>query len=104
MTGTQPALTIDVNGKRYTMRTSEMTARDSALLRKQTGMSARLLLAAAAKDPDLDVVAAIVWLARRQAGEADVTFDEVAAEIGYDLDIQQVDDESEDEESDGPEV
>lgn len=82
-----PTLTIDVNGKRYTMRTSEMTARDAAMLRKQTGMSARLLLSAAATDPDIDVIAAIVWLARRQTGE-DVTFDEVASEIGYDLEIQ----------------
>lgn len=93
---------MKVNSKAYTMRLSELTAKDSAALRRQTGMSTRLLLSAASTDPDLDTVAALVWLARRQAGD-EVTFDDVAEEIGYDADIESVEEPAE-EDPDSPEA
>lgn len=91
-------ITVLVDGETYTLHPGELSALDSAALRRETGMSVRLLLEAAGKDPDLDVVAAIVWLARRQRGDS-VSFDEVAAAIGYDTKVEALDEPVEDPDS-----
>ncbi len=95
-------ISISVDGTVYTMRPSELSAVDGAKVRAQTGMSLRSLLSAAETDPDLDVIAAVVWLARRQAGEK-ITFDEVAEAIGYDAKIAPVETAAAEDE-DSPEV
>ena len=82
-------VTIKVDGSEYPVWLSELSALDSAALRAETGFSVRAVLAAASDDPDLDVVAAIVWLSRRQAGDP-VSFAEVAAGIGYDAEFDTV--------------
>ncbi len=95
-------ITISVDGTIYTMRPSELSAADGAKVRAATGMSLRSILAAAQTDPDLDVIAAVVWLARRQAGE-NVGFAEVAEAIGYDVKILPVETAAPEDE-DSPEV
>lgn len=80
-------VSITVDGEVYTVRQGEMTAQLVMHLRKETGYSFRGLLVAAAQDPDIDVIAALVWLARRQDGEALLSFDDVAAQIDYTVDV-----------------
>jgi hypothetical protein len=98
----RPHITVSVDGVKYSLFPQELSARDTTDVRRATGMSFRFLMEAAGKDPDLDVVAAVVWLARRQAGES-VTFDEVANAIGYDANIENVTDPVEPE-PDSPEA
>lgn len=81
---------ISLNGKTYTLKFGDLTSLDTMALRRATGMSLRALMQAATEDMDLDIVAAIVWLARRTHGERTLTFDAVAAEIGYDVDLDVV--------------
>lgn len=95
-------ITIKIDGESYTVRPSEVTAKMAGQLRKQSGMSVRSVMVAAGDDPDLDVVAALVWLARRQRGEK-VTWDEVAEAITYDSDLQ-TDAEPEVEDESSPEA
>lgn len=85
----EASVSIRMDGEDYTMRMSELTARDSAALRNATGMSLRFLFSNLGKDPDLDAVAAVVWMARRQRGD-DVSFDDVAAAIKYDTKFETI--------------
>lgn len=84
-------VSIVVDGKTYTVRQGEMTSQDVMHLRRETGFSFRGLMVSTSRDPDIDVIAALVWLARRQDGELMLSFDEVAAGIGYDVDVDLVD-------------
>lgn len=80
------AFTID--GVEYKITTGDLSALDVRELRKQVGMSFPHLLALlfSDEDSDIDAIAAILWLARRVNGdEPNLTFDEVAAETGYDV-------------------
>lgn len=80
------AFTID--GTEYKITTGDLSALDVRELRKQVGMSFPHLLSIlfSDDDSDIDAIAAILWLARRVNGdEPDLTFDEVAAETGYDV-------------------
>lgn len=84
---TAPDIVVKVDGTDYAVRADEISAVDASLLRRQTGMSVRAVMQAADDDPDIDIVAALVWLARRQAGETGVRFEDVAAEITYGSDV-----------------
>lgn len=75
---TDVGLKAVVAGKTYEFHFGEMSARDVSALRQQTGYSGLQLLNMLLAAPDVDVVAAVVWMARRLAGERDLTFDEVA--------------------------
>jgi hypothetical protein len=68
-----------------------------ANLRRETGFSFRGLMQAAAKDPDVDIIAALVWLARRIDGERLLSYEDVASEIGYDVDVELVEAEADDD-------
>lgn len=81
------ALSVTVDGVGYVVREGDLSAADSAALRREMGMSFAGVLRAAATDPDIDLVAAIVWLARRAEGERALTFAEVAESIGYDAEL-----------------
>ena len=74
---------IVIDGVRYEFRHTEVSAVDTGELRRATGMSFRKLMESAKSDADIDVIAALVWLSRRQNGEPDVAYDTVAASIGY---------------------
>lgn len=80
-------LTISVDGVEYTVRQGDMSSMDTMALRRETGFSFMGLLRAFQSDPDIDLVAALVWLARRIDGEALLSYADVASEIGYDVDL-----------------
>lgn len=82
-------MTVKVDGIPYTFRPNEASAVMAGALRREVGMSMNGLLQAAHSDPDIDVLAAIVWLARLQAGDK-VGYVEVAEAITYDTDIEPV--------------
>lgn len=75
-------LTVNLDGEAYVFRPNDTTAKMAGELRRECGMSVNKIMALAADDPDLDVIAAVVFLARRQRGEK-VTYDEVASAITY---------------------
>lgn len=77
---------ITLDGVDYVVRQGDLNGRLTRELRQQTGCSFQKLIKELDTDPDIDSVAALVWLARRIEGEA-VTYDEVAEEVGYDADI-----------------
>jgi len=78
------AMAIAINGKPYSLNPMDLSSNDVAALRQATGMSLRRVFELAETDPDIDVIAAFVWMARRAAGERNLRFESVASEIGYD--------------------
>lgn len=80
-------LSISVDGKVYTVRQGDLTSLDTMALRRETGYSFMGLLKAFQADPDIDLIAALVWLSRRIDGEVMLGYGEVAGEIGYDVEI-----------------
>jgi len=82
----EATIRISVDGQHYTFRPGDVTALDAQALRRATGMSMRGLWDAAQNDPDIDVIASLVWLARR-AKEPSLSYETVAKAIGYDSDI-----------------
>lgn len=86
--GLDQGLTITVDGTSYTLRQGDMSAMDTMALRRETGFSFRALMVAFEGDPDVDLVAAVVWLSRRtNGGEQMLSYAEVARDIGYDVEI-----------------
>lgn len=76
---------ISVGDSVYEVRIGDINALHSRALREQAGMSFTRLMDLMNTDPDLDVIAAVVWLARRMKGEGSLAYDDVAAEIGFDF-------------------
>ena len=76
-------LTID--DVTYEVRSGDLTALDARALRQQVKMTFPELLEALGESPDIDLIAALVWLARRLKGERNLTYDEVAEDMGYDV-------------------
>lgn len=76
-----------IEGREYQITTGDLSALDVRELRKQTGMSFTQVLGLLfSDDSDIDVIAAVLWLARRVNGdEPNLSFDEVARETGYDV-------------------
>jgi hypothetical protein len=68
----------------YEIRAGDLNALDSLALKQQVGMTfPQLVVETSAGNPDLVEFAAIIWLARRLAGERDLPFTEVAKDIDY---------------------
>lgn len=78
---------VVVDGVRHVFDHHEMNALDVRDLRRATGMSLGKLLEALSDDPDIDIIAAIVWLSRRQHGEPKIKYELVVQQIGYDTDL-----------------
>lgn len=76
-------LSISFDGKSYTVRAGDLTAWDTRELRKQVGYSFHGLLAAFTEDPDIDLIAALVWLSKRVDGDRLTKYETVAEDIGY---------------------
>lgn len=76
-------ITVTVAGRAYTVCEGDVCAADVIALRRATGHSFRGLLSLLNDDMDIDVLASVVWLARRAEGERSLTFDEVASQITY---------------------
>ena len=93
-------VSIRVDGTVYTLRIGDMTALDDHALRTQYGMPFEAMAhAMATGDRSLDLMAAVIWMARRTNGEDLLTYAEVASEIGFDVDISDVSDDEADEEA-----
>lgn len=102
-----PGMKIDWNGRTYVVRESDLTPRDVAAIRRETGFAGWVGLAQEAQRGfDLDILAALVWLARRVKGDV-VPYDSVLDEMAYDADVEiTVDDKRSkaDDEGDSPEA
>jgi hypothetical protein len=78
---------IEVDGRTYVVRESDLTPRLVADLRRETGFAGWIGLSSEAQRGfDLDVLAALVWLARRIDGET-VQYDAVLNEMSYEADV-----------------
>lgn len=77
-------IVVVVDGVPHPFNVSEMSARDVGDLRRATGMSSKSLLIAAASDIDIDIVASLVWLSRRQNGEPKLAYEDVADVMTHD--------------------
>lgn len=71
---------ITVDDKEYIFRLSEVTALDAGELRRAARMNVRDMVVDAADD-QLDAQASVIWLARRQAGEVNLPWRDVAEEL-----------------------
>lgn len=91
---------IKVDGKEYGLRFDEIPASEAGVLRKATGASLKSVFEDAGNDPDIDTVAALVWLSRRQNGEKNLPYNVVADAINYLTDIEEVEGEPAEDESD----
>lgn len=78
----EQGICINYDSTPYTVRVGDVSPRLARELRRETGYSFNRLFELLEEDPDVDLIAAFIWLARRVAGEQ-VTLDEVEAAIGY---------------------
>lgn len=94
---------MTLDGEVYELRVGDVTSTLTRELRARSGMSFNRLMETVTTDPDTDVIAAFIWLARRVAGE-DVAFDDVTItyrqllEDGFDIEAPgaaEVDDDPE---------
>jgi len=75
-----------IDGNHYKVVFGDLTALDTRALRAQVGMTfPQLLDAVLGQDMDTDVVAAVIWLSRYLEGERNLTYDEVAVTVGYEV-------------------
>lgn len=75
---------FNVDGRLYEVRIGDLSALDSLAFRKEVGIPFSQALALSDEDEfDVDLLAGLMWMARRVAGERDLTFVEVASEVGY---------------------
>lgn len=81
---------ITLDGETYELRVGDVSSSLTRELRAKAGMSFNRLLEYVTEDPDSDVIAAFIWLARRIRGEK-VEFDDVTVTykqlLGDDFDI-----------------
>jgi hypothetical protein len=83
-TGTKgPVLSVEFNGVEHTWWWKDMTPYDSAAMRAEMGLSPLQLLQQLENAPDLDNAAGIIWMARRQNGEPELTYAEVADHLTF---------------------
>ncbi len=102
--GDQAVMIITVDGESYRFDSSEVTsAMDRELFLQSKLTLAKVITAMADETVSPFMIAALVFLSRRAAGET-VTYDEIEQAIGFDLelDLQQVDPDGEDDP--GPEA
>lgn len=85
-----PGVTIMVDGRTYSVFAKDLSALDTAALRRELGLSFRGLLEAGNTDPDIDLLAGVMWLSRRVAGESSLTYAEVASAFTYDTEVELV--------------
>lgn len=76
---------FELDGTVHAITVGDMTGLDARELRRQVGISfPKLLTEFFSDDSDLDVVAAILWLARYvNGGEKGLTYEEVLAEMDW---------------------
>lgn len=82
-----PGMKIELDGRTYVVRESDISPHDIRALRSETGFSWAGLGRELQKDPDLDLIAALIWLARRIEGD-EVDYDTLLDELSYDSDMK----------------
>lgn len=82
-----PGLKIDLDGKSYVVRQSDISPHDVRALRKETGLSWAGLARELQSDPDIDLIAALIWLSRRIDGD-EVSYRSILDEVSYDSDLE----------------
>lgn len=82
-----PGLSLTLDGKTYVVRESDLTGLDVRALRRETGYSWVGLSKEIARDPDVDLFAALIWLGRRLAGD-EVAYETVLDEMSYGSDLK----------------
>jgi hypothetical protein len=98
-------ITVKVDGEPYTLHLADLGPLDTLAVRKEAGMSLRQVLANAKDDPDIDIIAVIVWLARRHDGEAGLTLVKAAEGLTYSTDYEAADEPATDDVGEpGPEA
>jgi hypothetical protein len=98
-----PALEISVNKTNYLIRFEDFNALEAREFRREMGSG---MAAAFTDTPDLDTIAALLWLHRRKTNPK-LKFDDVAKELTYvNFDVGGSDDEPEKAgpEEDDPEI
>lgn len=86
-----PPIQFSLDGKVYTLREEELTAKDIRELRNETRLGfAQHVMMMRAGAFDLDTIAALAWMARRQNGEPDLAFSEVEEGITYKTPFEEV--------------
>ena len=93
-------LVLHVDDAEYVLRATDVTPALAGEYRRQTGLTVLATVGALYADPDLDVVASAVWLARRLAGDS-VTWDEVAEGMSWDQAIWMSHEDDADDVEDG---
>lgn len=93
----ESGVTLKIDGTQYTVRAGDLTALDARALRRELGLSFLGLMGALETDPDIDLIAGLMWLSRRVNGETTLAYDEVASDLDYaaDYDIVKAADEQE---------
>lgn len=104
---TTPGMQIVLDGRTYVVRQSDLTPRDAAAIRRETGFAGFTGLARECERGfDLDCAAALIWLARRIEGESTLAYEGVLDSLSYtdsEMSISLVDKRTEGE-GDSPEA
>lgn len=80
-----PIVRVTVDGTDYDLDFSDLTGIDAKDFRREVGIPLAAVLAET-QDPDIDVIAGLVWLARRKT-QPSLTYTEVAAGINFMMDM-----------------
>lgn len=96
-------LRISLDGDVFEVRLGDINSALTRELRQKSGMGFNQLMHLAASDPDTDIIAAFVWVARRLRGE-DVEFDDVVVTYSQLLDDFDIDMPGKREDADSPEA
>lgn len=76
-------LRVTVDGTVYEVRMGDLSGIHAKMLRAELGLSFIGLMEALRKDPDLDLIAGVVWLRKLVDGHP-VPFESIASTLGYD--------------------
>jgi hypothetical protein len=76
-----PGIRVTMDNTVYTLHFGEISGADALALRRQAGMSLQEFWQACGDSPDFDLVAIVIWLARRINGERSLPLDAVARRI-----------------------
>lgn len=100
----EQGLRITIDGEAYEVRLGDVTSTVTRELRRATGMSFNQVINLVQTDPDSDVIAAFIWIARRLNGEQ-IEVDDVVVTYAQILgDDFEVDMPGARKEDDGPEA
>lgn len=85
MPETTSVVRVSCDGTTYDIDFTDLTAIDAKDFRREVGIPLMSVLSNQ-EQPDLDVIAGLIWLARRK-GEPTLTFTEVATAINWSSDV-----------------